>query len=278
MRAAKFPQQAELIERVKTALNLTDAQLAAEVDVRPETMQKYAAGYQKAGDRLLQVIDRLLADRRRPGAPVSAANSRHPAESPLNGERLPSAAVAEISSSLQEQLNRVLTEGTLDEMRLVRQLFDTLCRQIQSRQQPPPELLLLKGRHRILPALGYIPAGLPQEGIPQANQFIAVPEGQFPEADYALKVHGDSMIDAGIHHGDWVVMTTRREPRDGSVVAALCDGETCLKSYAVDDRRRPYLRSENRAYPPKIIPRDEMQIQGVMLGKLSANPPGEPQP
>ena len=84
-----------------------------------------------------------------------------------------------------------------------------------------------------------------------------------------LKVQGDSMVDRDIHHGDWAVMTTRREPRTGNVVAALVDGATTLKTYLLDERQRPFLRSENHAYPPAIVPRDEMQVQGVMLGKLA---------
>ena len=102
----------------------------------------------------------------------------------------------------------------------------------------------------------------------QASQFVVVPEDEFPEADYVLKVQGDSMVDAGIQHGDWVVMTTRREPRANNIVAALVDGATTLKTYLLDERQKPFLRSENRAYPPSIIPREEMQVQGVMLGKL----------
>jgi SOS-response transcriptional repressor LexA len=278
MTMVKFQQQAELIERVKAALNLTDVQLAAEVDVRPETMQKYAAGYQKAGGRLMQLLDRLMDSRQRPGdaapparpAPSFVGGGQRYAPAEINGERCRDLDLT--APSTQEQLDKILTQGTMEEIRLVRQLIETLSRQIHSRQYAPAhgKPVVLDGKHRLLPALGYIPAGLPQEVIQQASQFIPVPEGKFPEADFALKVQGDSMVDAGIHHGDWVVMTTRREPRNGSVVAALCDGETCLKTYISDERRGSYLRSENKAYPPKIIPKDEMQIQGVMLGKLAS--------
>ena len=79
------------------------------------------------------------------------------------------------------------------------------------------------------------------------------------------------MVDADIHHGDWVLMSTRRTPREGSVVAALLDNETTLKTYVSDQGPTPYLRSENRAYPSKLIPLDELQIQGVMVGKLRMN-------
>ena len=117
--------------------------------------------------------------------------------------------------------------------------------------------------------MGYIPAGVPQAAVEQqADQFIVVPADEYPEAEYALKVQGDSMVDADLHHGDWVLMTSRREPREGSIVAAHIDHETTLKTYLHDETGHAFLRSENRAYPAQIIPQDEMQVQGVMVGKL----------
>lgn len=249
----KFPQQVELIERVKATLNLTDQQLAAEIGVRPETMQKYAAGYQKAGTRLLQLIENLPDARERrkePKKPVGVAAAEPP--------------------STSAQLERILKTGTIDEVRLVRQLIEALSRQISIRDQPGGTSgpTLFEGPHRFLPALGYIPAGLPQEAIQQNNQFLVVPEGKFKEADYALKVQGDSMVDVDVNHGDWVAMSYKREPRNGSIVAALCDGEATLKTFVQSGRQAPYLRSENKEYPAKIVPKHELKVQGVVLGKL----------
>lgn len=257
----KFPEQAELIERVKTILNVSDEALAAEVGVRTETLQKYAAGYQKAGGKLMQIIKRLPEMRRASAASTPAAGS-HPA-----------APAAPEPPSAQSQLQTVLNEGTLDEVRLIRQVVGTLFRQIIERRPPAAparRVALLEGKHRLLPALGYIPAGVPQEAIgEQAGHFIAVPSDECSEAEYALKVQGDSMVDAGLHHGDWVLMTSQRQPREGSIVAALIDhGATTLKTYRHDETGRPFLRSENRAYPAQIIPQDEMSVQGVMVGKL----------
>ncbi len=275
MATNKFPAQAELIERVRAILNLSNEALAAEVAVRPETMQKYAAGYQKAGDKLMHIIARL-PEMRQGGTTSREASPLAPvaAHSPRDVQLDP--------PSTQEQLAVVLKEGTLDEIRLLRQVVETLHRQIEVRRQPPVlpapgrggrSPLVFNGRPRLLPALGYIPAGWPQETVAQqASQFVVVPEDEFPEADYVLKVQGDSMVDKNIHHGDWAVMTTRREPRAGNVVAALVDGATTLKTYLLDERQRPFLRSENSAYPPSIVPRDEMQVQGVMLGKLEERP------
>ncbi len=261
----KFPEQAELIERIKAILNVSDEALATEVGVRPETLQKYAAGYQKAGGKLMQIIARLPEMRRTSQTPTPTANGN-----------VTGAQTAPEPPSAQDQLKAVLNEGTLDEVRLLRQVIGTIFRQITDRRRPAVvadrarRVALFEGRPRLLPALGYIPAGVPQEAIEQqADQFIVVPTDDFPEAEFALKVQGDSMVDADLHHGDWVLMTSRREPRDGSVVAALIDhGTTTLKTYLHDEAGQPFLRSENRAYPAQIIPRDEMQVQGVMVGKL----------
>ena len=287
MATNKFPVQAETIERVRAILNLSNEALAVEVAVRPETMQKYAAGYQKAGDKLMRIIARLPEMRQADsGTPFSqehlpTGNFSSVPSSPATGD-LPRDVKLDPPST-QEQLGVVLKEGTLDEVRLLRQVVETLFRQVEIRRQAPPlnsaasrngrGPLVFDGRPRLLPALGYIPAGWPQEAVAQqASQFVVVPEDEFPEADYVLKVQGDSMVDAGIQHGDWVVMTTRREPRANNVVAALVDGATTLKTYLLDERQKPFLRSENRAYPPSIIPREEMQVQGVMLGKLADHP------
>ncbi len=287
MATNKFPEQADLIERVKAILNLSDETLALEVAVRPETMQKYAAGYQKAGNKLMQIVARLPETRRRASAESenSPAISRHTESFQstrlISTRDLPSLPrdVKLDPPSTQEQLARILTEGTMDEVRMIRQVIETLCRQIEHRRfavqtAARPSMVFLEGPHRLVPALGYIPAGMPQDVLQQANKFIALPAGKFPEADFALKVQGDSMVDADIHHGDWVMMNSTREPRNGNIVAALCDGETCLKTYVADGRAAPFLRSENQVYPPKIIPRDEMQIQGVMLGKMRLSEPG----
>ena len=289
MATNKFPAQAEIIERVRAILNLSNEALAAEVAVRPETMQKYAAGYQKAGDKLMRIIARLPEMRQAAGGAASRPDcSPERTPSPTAAISFPAANglprdVKLDPPSTQEQLGTVLKEGTLDEVRMLRQVVETLFRQVEIRRQAPPVPLLptrgrrtpmvFDGRPRLLPALGYIPAGWPQEAVAQqASQFVVVPEEAFPEADYVLKVQGDSMVDAGIQHGDWVVMTTRREPRANNIVAALVDGATTLKTYLIDERQKPFLRSENRAYPPSIIPKEEMQVQGVMLGKLVDNP------
>jgi repressor LexA len=82
---------------------------------------------------------------------------------------------------------------------------------------------------------------------------------------FALKVRGDSMIDAQISDGDVAVLEFR-EPRPNDIVAALIDGESTLKRYVVE-RGRPFLRAENPRFPD-LIPIGELTVQGVMVALI----------
>lgn len=80
---------------------------------------------------------------------------------------------------------------------------------------------------------------------------------------FALRVRGDSMIDAHILDGDIVILEDRKDVQNGDIVAALIDGETTLKRY-VTEHGRPYLKAENSLYPD-LVPARELRIQGVMV-------------
>src|SRR5881392_3918670 len=80
---------------------------------------------------------------------------------------------------------------------------------------------------------------------------------------FALRVRGDSMIDAHIMDGDIVILEDRKDVQSGDIVAALIDGETTLKRYVVE-HGRPYLKAENPRYP-NLSPARELKIQGVMM-------------
>lgn len=134
-------------------------------------------------------------------------------------------------------------------------------------------LLLPDPPHRAalaeIPLFGTIPAGLPAAAEQEPDSYVAVDTaalGVRPGTPlFALRVRGDSMIDAGILDRD-VVFLTPREPRPHDIVAALIDGESTLKRYLVQ-RGRAFLRAENPRYPD-LLPATELFIQGVMLGLL----------
>ena len=118
-----------------------------------------------------------------------------------------------------------------------------------------------------IPIYGMIPAGYAEGVMPEPEGCITVETrsmGVTPTTKtFAVRVRGDSMIDAHIMEGDHVILENR-PPRDHDIVAALIDEETTLKRYIVDGRK-PFLRAENEAYPD-LIPMNELKVQGVMVG------------
>jgi repressor LexA len=118
-----------------------------------------------------------------------------------------------------------------------------------------------------VPIYGSIPAGFPQDTAQEEEGCILIDVetlGIKPTArTFGLKVRGDSMIGKSIVDGDVAIIEHGVEPRSGDVVAALIDGQVTLKTFLMQ-RGKPYLRAENPRYP-NLIPREELQIQGVMV-------------
>jgi SOS-response transcriptional repressors (RecA-mediated autopeptidases) len=85
-----------------------------------------------------------------------------------------------------------------------------------------------------------------------------------PSVTTLFEVRGDSMIDAGIHDGDFVVIERGSRARVGDTVLALVDNALTLKILAEDAAGR-YLAAANPAYPP-IRPAFGLEIHGVMCG------------
>ena len=120
-----------------------------------------------------------------------------------------------------------------------------------------------------VPVYGEIAAGMGQDADPDPDGSIALDAAAFGVSGrnktFALKVRGESMIDAHICSGDTVILEVR-EPRRGDIVAALIDGETTLKRYVMQDGQ-PYLQAENEDFPD-LIPVRELAVQGVMVALL----------
>ena len=117
-----------------------------------------------------------------------------------------------------------------------------------------------------IPIYGTIPAGMPADQQQEDEGSLTVDSITLKISKnartFALKVRGDSMIEAGINQGDTVILEIR-EPRNNDIVAALIDGEATLKRYVVQ-RGKPFLHAENPKYFD-LIPAQELMVQGVMI-------------
>ena len=119
-----------------------------------------------------------------------------------------------------------------------------------------------------IPLLGSIPAGFADQRQQEIRGCVSIDVKSIgirpTRQTFALEARGDSMIGRHIMDGDLVILEQGRAPRSGDVVAALIDRESTLKTFILN-RGKPYLRAENPRYP-KLIPAEELLIQGVMIG------------
>jgi repressor LexA len=119
------------------------------------------------------------------------------------------------------------------------------------------------GRPPSLKMMGRIAAGEPLEAIEDAEDF-GFDEWEDSTKKFALQVTGESMIDAHIADGDYVIIHRQEVARDGQIVAVLDDegGATLKKFYREKNRVR--LEPANKAMKP--IYRDNVTILGTLAG------------
>ncbi len=134
----------------------------------------------------------------------------------------------------------------------------------------PPAALPVEAEALDLPVMGRIAAGVPIEAISEVSHHVAVPGSMLSgqHRHYALEVRGDSMIDAGIHDGDIVVVREQTTAENGEIVVALVEGhEATLKRFR---RQGPMIALEaaNPAYPTRVLPAEAVKVQGRLVGLI----------
>jgi repressor LexA len=120
-----------------------------------------------------------------------------------------------------------------------------------------------------LPLYGKIAAGTPIEALRDHSNQVDVPANLVGRGEhYALTVEGDSMVDAGIHDGDMVVIERCETAENGTIVVALIDNsEVTLKRL----RRKGdsiALEPANPAHKTRIFGPDRVRIQGRLVGLM----------
>ena len=111
-------------------------------------------------------------------------------------------------------------------------------------------------------------AGLPSPAADSGSDALSIDEYlvAHPSRTVLITVKGDSMIDAGIHSGDMVVVEKRNSANIGDIVVAIVENEFTLKRLR-KERGRIVLMPENKAYPV-IRPKGDLEIFGVVVGQF----------
>ena len=119
-----------------------------------------------------------------------------------------------------------------------------------------------------LPLLGTIAAGQPIEAIPGHDE-INLTDFFMGPGRFALKVQGESMIDAGILDGDIAIIKQQNDARNGDIVVALIDNENAtLKTFQRMDQHLIKLIPANKYMQAMIYEAERIQIQGILVGSL----------
>lgn len=116
-----------------------------------------------------------------------------------------------------------------------------------------------------IPILGRVPCGPAKEAITENEKCLPLPESILDNGDYYILVaSGDSMIDAGIEDGDYVLVKQQETACEGEIVVALIEGDTTIKRIHFDDvNKRIVLYPENSQYQPCSY--KDLDIQGVAV-------------
>ena len=114
--------------------------------------------------------------------------------------------------------------------------------------------------------LSRIPAGFPSPADEYIETKLSLDEHliQHEAATFFLRVKGDSMINAGIHDGDLLIVDRALTPQDGNIVIAVLDGELTLKRLLLRDPEI-ILMPENPKYPPITLNAErDLTLWGVV--------------
>jgi repressor LexA len=117
-----------------------------------------------------------------------------------------------------------------------------------------------------VPLVGRIAAGVPITAEQQVEDIFPLPRQLVGEGSlFMLKVAGDSMINAAIADGDWVVIRQQEDAENGEIVAAMIDGEATVKTLKQSDGH-VWLMPHNPAFTP--ILGDDASILGKVVAVL----------
>ena len=123
-----------------------------------------------------------------------------------------------------------------------------------------------KGNFKKIPLIGTVAAGLPIFAVENIDGYYPIPD-EFSTSDneFALKVQGDSMIDAGIFDKDIIIVNQQSCAENGEIVVALIDDSATVKRFYKKDGKI-VLHPENSNYNDMIF--DDVVILGVVKGLL----------
>jgi repressor LexA len=120
-----------------------------------------------------------------------------------------------------------------------------------------------------VPLMGRIAAGVPISAIQNHAADISCPPDMLGSGEhFALEVKGDSMIDAGIHEGDIVIIKRQDTANNGDIIVALVEKEEATLKRLRKKGASLALEAANPKYETRIFGPDQVDIQGKLVGLI----------
>ena len=117
--------------------------------------------------------------------------------------------------------------------------------------------------------MGRIAAGTPIEALQEEVNQISVPIEMMRSGEhYALEVHGDSMVDAGIFDGDTAIIQSGATAENGEIIVALVEGHEATLKRLRRKGEMIALEAANPAYETRIFRADQVRVQGRLVGLM----------
>ena len=133
----------------------------------------------------------------------------------------------------------------------------------------PPPSHVIDSRTVSVPVMGRIAAGTPISAIQNHTHDIACPPDLLTNGEhFALEVKGDSMIDAGIHDGDVVIIRRCDSAENGDIVVALVEKEEATLKRLRKKGSTIALEAANPEFKTRIFGPDQVDIQGRLVGLM----------
>lgn len=130
----------------------------------------------------------------------------------------------------------------------------------------PADVSTPVGDAAMVPLVGQIAAGVPITADQQVEEIFPLPRQLVGKGElFMLKVSGESMIDAAICDGDWVVIRSQNSAENGEIVAAMLDGEATVKTFRQRDGHT-WLLPRNSSFEP--ILGDDATVLGKVVAVL----------
>lgn len=144
----------------------------------------------------------------------------------------------------------------------------TKARNVSMAPQPPPPQMF-DSRIVTVPVMGRIAAGTPISAIQNHTHDIACPPDLLSNGEhFALEVKGDSMIEAGIHDGDTVIIRRCNTADNGDIVVALVEQEEATLKRLRKKGSTIALEAANPEFKTRIFGPDQVDIQGRLVGLI----------